>query len=287
MIAIVKREIKAYFNTPLGFIYMGLFLLIAGIYFTLMNITFQRSEFASFLSNLLFIYLFSVPILTMKLFAEERRQRTDQLLLTSPISIPSIVIGKFLAALSIYAATMLITLLYAVVIAIYGDLQWAETLGSYIGFIFLGACYISIGIFISAGTENQLTAALVTFFCLFLILLIDPITMMIPADLRSGIISAGVLGLLISFLVFLNTRNWVITLGAIVLCSLAIICFWFIQKDVFFGFVRRLLGWFSLNGRYRPFTQGILKIDTLIYYSSFTALFLFLTVRIIEKRRWN
>jgi ABC-2 type transport system permease protein len=182
---------------------------------------------------------------------------------------------------------MIITLLYAVVIAVYGDLIWAETIGSYIGFLFLGAGYISIGVLISASTENQLTAALITFFCLLIILFIEPLTQIIPADMRTGVISAGILAGLITLFVFLNTRNWVITLGTAVILAIAIVCFWIFQKNIYSGFMRKFLGWFSLNRRYQPFTQGLLKIDNLIYYTSFSALFLFLTVRVIEKRRWN
>jgi ABC-2 type transport system permease protein len=287
MIAIFKREIKAYFLTPIGFIYMGLFLLLSGIFFTAINLQSGSSHFANFLGNLLFIYLFAVPLLTMRLFSEEKRQKTDQLLLTSPISIPAIVCGKFLASLALYAMSMIITLLYSVVIAMYGDLLFAETIGSYIGYFFLGAGYISIGIFISAGTENQITAAFITFFCLLIIQLLDPIIQLVPADIRSGLFSAIVLAGLVALFVFLNTRNWVITLGTVIICAIAIFGFWFLQRNVYSGFIRKFLGWFSLNRRYQPFTLGLLKIDTLIYYTSFCALFLFLTVRTIEKRRWN
>jgi ABC-2 type transport system permease protein len=287
MIAIFKREIRAYFQTPIGYIYMGFFLLMAGIFFTTGNLMEQNPRFFSFFGSLTFIFLFAVPVLTMRLFSEEKRQKTDQLLLTSPISISGIVCGKFLAALVLFAMTMAVTLLYVAVIAIYGDLQWAETMGSYIGFLFIGAAYIAIGVFISAGTENQLTAALATFFVLFFILLIDPITRMIPPDIHSGLISASVFAALIAFFVFLNTRNWFITAGIVVLIGLILGAFWLFKQDVFAGFLRNFLGWFSLYRRFQPFTMGLLKIDTLIYYTSFCALFLFLTVRIIEKRRWN
>jgi ABC-2 type transport system permease protein len=245
------------------------------------------SRFSSFLGSLTFIYLFAMPLLTMRLFSEEKRQKTDQLLLTSPVSISGIVCGKFLAALILFAMTMAITLLYAVVIAVYGELQWAETMGSYIGFLFMGAGYIAVGVFISAMTENQLTAALATFFTLFLFFLIDPIARIVPPDLRSGLISASFLAALAAFFVFFNTRNWLITAGTVAVSGLAIAGFWLFKQEVFAGFLRNFLGWFSLNRRYQPFTMGLLKIDTLIYYASFCALFLFLTVRIIEKRRWN
>ena len=266
---------------------MGFFLLLTGIFFTFGNLFPRRSEYMGFLGSVLVIFLFAVPLLTMRLFSEEKRQKTDQLLLTSPVSIPGIVFGKFLAAMAVYSGTLLVTVVYAVVIAIYGDLQAWETLGSYIGFIFLGASYISVGLFISAATENQLTAALVTFFSLMLILILDPLTQAVPATTRMGVISAAVLlGFLVLFL-FLNTRNWVIALGAAVLGALVIWLFYVYNRGVFFGFIQNFMGWFSLNRRYEPFSVGLLRVDTLLYYISFSGLFLFLTVRLIEKRRWN
>jgi ABC-2 type transport system permease protein len=294
MLAIFKREIKAYFLTPIGCLYMGLFLLITGIFFFFTNLSSQSSYYSSFLGNILFIYLFAVPLLTMRLFSEEKRQRTDQLLLTSPISIVEIVCGKFLAALCLYAMTLVVTVFYAVIIAIYGDLLVWETLGSYIGFLFLGASYISIGIFVSASTENQITAALVTFFSLFVIWLIDPIAQTVPSDYFAGAISAGILALIVVLFLFLSTRNWFIVLAtAVVAAAVILFLYFWVEgyrypfRGIFTGFLQKFLGWFSLNKRYQDFSMGLLKFDSLLYYVSFSGLFLFLTVRLIEKRRWN
>jgi ABC-2 type transport system permease protein len=162
-----------------------------------------------------------------------------------------------------------------------------EVIGSYIGFLFLGAGYIAVGVFISAGTENQLTAALVTFFSLLVILLLDSITQIFPADQMSGLIAAGVLAAAALLFLFINTRNWVITLGAVIVCGLAIGAFWLFNRGVYAGFLGKFLGWFSLNRRYQSFSMGLLEFDSLLYYASFSGLFLFLTVRLIEKRRWN
>ena len=287
MFAIFKREIKAYFLTPIGYLYMGLFLLLTGVFYFFDNMLSQRSQFTGFLGSILMICLFIVPILTMRLFSEEKRQKTDQLLLTSPVSITGIVCGKFLAAMAVYCGALLITVLYAIVIAVYGDLQGWETLGSYIGFVFLGASYISVGIFISAITENQLTAALVSFFALFFIWLTDPISQMVPSDTNSGIFSAIVLLAVLLLFLYLNTRNWIIVLGALILGGLAIGAFYFWKRSVFPGFLQKFIGWFSLNRRYQSFSLGLLKLDSLFYYTSFSGFFLFLTVRLIEKRRWN
>jgi ABC-2 type transport system permease protein len=247
----------------------------------------QSSQFVNFLGGILLIYLFAVPLLTMRLFSEEKRQKTDQLLLTSPVSIAGIVCGKFLAALAVYVGSLLITIAYAVVIKIYGDLQVWETLGSYIGFIFLGASYISVGLFVSAGTENQLTAALVSFFVIMIFMIIDLIAQMVPTDIQSGLISAAVLLAMVLLFLYLNTRNIIIVAAAAIAGGLAIGSFYLFKQDVFFGFMQNFLGWFSLNRRYYSFTMGLLELDSLLYYASFSGLFLFFTVRLIEKRRWN
>jgi len=287
MFAVFKREIRAYFQTPAGFIYMGLFLLLTGIYFTFGNLLTGSSFFTDFLGSILFTYLFVIPLLTMRLFSEEKRQKTDQFLLTNPVSVTSIVCGKFLAATAVYTGTLLFTVLYAIVIAVYGDLQVWETFGSYIGIIFLGTCYVSLGIFISAGTENQITAAIISFFVLLFIWLLDSMIQVIPADTRTGIISAAVLLAAVLLLLFINTRNLVIVTGAAIMGAFVITGFYLFYPEIYYGFLQKVLGWFSLNRRYDAFTMGLLKFDSLVYYASFSFLFLFLTVRKIEKRRWE
>jgi ABC-2 type transport system permease protein len=287
MTAIFKREIRAYFLTPIGYIYMGFFLLITGIFFAFGNLRTGSSQYTSFLSGILLIYLFAVPFLTMRLFSEEKRQKTDQLLLTSPISISEIVLGKFLAALALYGLTLLVTLAYVLTIALFGDLQGWETLGSYIGFIFLGAGYISVGVFVSASTENQITAALVTFFSLLVIWMLDPLAQVIPSNLRGGLVFAGVLAAALALYLYFNTRSWIVSLGVLTAGAILIGVLYLVRKNVFLGLAQRFLGWFSLNRRYQNFALGLLKADALVYYASFSAFFLFLTVRLIEKRRWN
>ncbi|MDR2101836.1 MAG: ABC transporter permease [Treponema sp.] len=287
MIAILKRELKSYFLTPIGYIYMGAFLLVTGIFFTFINILNQNPQYTGFLGEVLFIYLFAIPLLTMRLFSEERRQRTDQLLLTSPVSVAAIVLGKFFAAFVLYLLTLVVTVSYTLVIAAFGELAVWETLGSYIGFIFLGASYITIGVFVSAGTENQFTAALVSFFSLLLIWIIDPLISIVPADTLSGLVFAALLVLVAGLFFYVNLKNLYLGIGVVLAGGLIIAALYFWNQGVFNGLVQTTLSWFSLNKRYSDFTLGILKVEALFYYTSFSGLFLFLTVRLIEKRRWN
>ncbi|MDR0524637.1 MAG: ABC transporter permease [Spirochaetaceae bacterium] len=287
MIPILKRELRSYFLTSLGFVYMGFFLLITGVYFVFINLLPGSSQFSSFLGSILLIYLFAIPMLTMRLFSEERRQKTDQLLLTAPLGVTEIVLGKFFAAGLLFLMTFAVTALYAVVIGLFGELSLGETIGGCIGFIFLGASYISVGVFISAATENQITAGIVSFFCLLGLWLLDSVSRIFPADVTSGLIAAGVLSAFIGLLLYLNTKHYGIALGGLFVCAIVIASLYFFKRNIFNGFILKVFSWFSLNQRYQNIALGILKIETLFYYASFCGFFLFLTVQLIEKRRWS
>jgi ABC-2 type transport system permease protein len=286
MYSIFKREFRGFFETPIGYVFMGLFLLISGFFFAYNHLFTGSAYYSTFLGSIFFIFIFAVPLLTMKLLSEERRQKTDQLLLTCPISVLDIVLGKFFAAAAVFLMTLLVTVLYAVVVGIFGDLAVAETVGAYIGFFLLGLCFISIGLLVSALTENQVTAAFFTFFSLLFVWLLNLVKQVVPSDSLSGIIFAVVAGLAIVAYLYFNTRSWLVAAAAFVILAAAIVLVALLSKGAFNGFIGNVLGWISLIDRYNSFNLGILKLDAVVYYLSFSSVFLFLTVRVIEKRRW-
>ena len=286
MIAIMLRELRTYFLTPIGYVFMGLFLLVSAFFFTGSSLVGGSSYYASFLGSILFLYIFSTPLLTMRLLSEERKQRTDQLLLTSPISVTAIVVGKFLAAFVVFLCTLLVTVLYALVILIYGDLAVWETVGSYIGFALLGASFISIGIVISAMSENQVSAAFFTFFSLLLIWFIDLIRSVAPATTLSGVIFAAALGIGLALFFYFNTKNWIATGGVAVVAGAAIGVTYLVNSSLFDNFIPDVLNWISLLGRFDGFAMGIIKFADVVFYLSFISILLFVTTRLIEKRRW-
>lgn len=284
--AIIRRELGNYFRTPLGYIIMGLFLLVTGLFFALMNLFGGSSDFTQFLQSIWIVYLFAVPLLTMRLLSEERNQQTDQLLFTSPIRLMDVVGGKFFAAFIVFLLTLVVIALYAVIVAVHGDLAFWETVGAYVGFILLGGCFISVGVFISALTENQVTAGFFTFFVLLLIWLLDAIKRYVPQEPGFGIAFAIVIVVGIGLLVFMNTRSLIFG-GAIALVGiLAVVIAILIDTGMFEGFITDVLNWFSVLERFRDFALGVLKLDVVVFYLSFIAVFLYLTVRILEKRRW-
>ncbi|MDD3840544.1 MAG: ABC-2 transporter permease [Clostridia bacterium] len=233
MWAVYKRELMEYYLTPIGYIFMGFFLIVSGYFFSVTNLLQANPFFNNVLSSITFIFLFIVPILTMRLIAEESKNNTDQLLITSPLKIGWIVISKYLAALTVFTLTILITMIYPFILSIYGEIAWAEIWGGYLGFFLLGGCFISVGLLISSLTENQIIAAVVTF-CVSLLL-------------------------------------WVID---------------FIKSFTNNAVVIKIIDAISLFRRYSEFTMGILSLANIVYYISFIIFFIFLTVKVIERKRW-
>lgn len=233
MFAIFKRELKSYFYSPIAYALIGLFILLSSIFFLLINLGSQYADFSGNLSTMGFLLLFIVPILTMKILAEDRKNGTEVLLVTSPASIADIVIGKFLATFAVFLVMTVISFIYPIILAIFGKPPFAQLIGAYIGFLLLGASFIAVGVFSSSLTENQVVAAIIGFVSLIIMWLMDSISSYVG------------------------------------------------------GITAKVLSWLSLLSRYSDFNQGILNLSPVIYYLSFTAVFIFLTIQVIERRRWS
>ncbi len=289
MLAVFRRELKAYFSSPIGFIFMGFFILISGVFFAL---TFllnpSPARYADLLSSLTLIFLFLVPILTMRLLTEETRQKTDQLLLTSPLTVTGIVMGKYLAAVGVFFLTLLVTVVYPVIMSFFalGGLAWAQIVGGYIGFFLLGSSFIAVGLFFSSLTDNQIVAAMETFAALLLIWILDVISASVPSSAQSGLVFLAIMAVFLALLVFFSTRSAIATAATGVAAAAAVVLLYLFTRGLFEGLIAKVLAWFSLLRRYNDFTLGILNLSPIVYYISFCGAFVFLTMRMIEKRRW-
>ena len=164
MFAIYKKELRSYFTTPIGYVFFTVFLAIAAVLccFTTIKTDSPTTNVSTYFTALLFVLVVIVPLLTMKLFAEEKKMRTEQLLLTAPVSITSMVCAKFFAALTLYAAALLLTTFNVVPLFIFADPELGIIIGNYVAIFLVGAAFIAIGVFMSSLTENQLAAAVST-----------------------------------------------------------------------------------------------------------------------------
>jgi ABC-2 type transport system permease protein len=234
MLAIWKREVQSYFYQPIAYVLISLSFLVLSIYYTFGTIAGRYAEMNNLLGNIIFILTFLIPILTMRILTEDRKNGTEAMLVTSPVEIADIVIGKYLASLTVFLVMYALTFVYPIIIiALGGKMEIPMLVGGYLAFLLIGMSFIAVGVFASSLTENQIVAAIIGFVILLVINLIDPI--------------ASYVG----------------------------------------GFLAEVLGIFSLLSRYNDLNSGILDITSIIYYLSFTAVFLFLTTRVIDKRRWS
>ena len=237
--AIFKRELYSYFISPVGYIFITVFLLVAGALFYLTNlIDPSQAEVTSYFLFIIFTFIVLIPLLTMRSLSEERKTKTEQLLLTSPVSLTGMVFAKFLAAFVLFSGTLFISCLNFYVLykfeATAGQTNTAVLAGNIISIMLVGAAFIAIGLFISAMTENQLTAAIIS---------ITTILFLLISGAFSGAIN--------------NT------------------------------FIRYALDFVSIFSRFSAFTYGIFDFSSIIYYISIVVIFLFLTIRIYEMRRWQ
>lgn len=163
MRAIFKKEFDSYFLSPLGYVFVGIFILMASWFFVNRVVLVGRASMANVFSDINFVYLFLASLLTMRLISEEKNKKTDQLLFSAPVSMTQIVLGKYFAALAVFGVTMLLSLIYPIILFNYANPTLGEVISSYVGFILLWASFISIGLFVSSLTESQMIAGVLTF----------------------------------------------------------------------------------------------------------------------------
>lgn len=189
--AIYRREMGAFFTSGVAYVFLSVFALLSGIFFFYGVIGSGTADTAPLFSSMFIVVLFLIPILTMKLMSEEKKNRTDQGLLTAPISLWSIVLGKYFAALTLFIIAESIIFIYSFIIAYLGEVVWSTLLGNYFAMIFLGAAFIAVGLFISSLTENQMASAVASMLALFVLYLMDSLA----SNINNEFISKAMLAL--------------------------------------------------------------------------------------------
>lgn len=255
--AIIKREFQSYFKSPIGYIVLALFMLITSFIFV-SDLQYKYADVGTVLLSVQSIlFMIIVPMLTMRSFAEERKNGSEVLLLTSPASIFEIVIGKYLASFFVLLVMTATSIVFIIFTLAFGGTVDAKVLGAYIGFICIGAAYLAIGLFASSLTENQVISAIITFATIFVLMIIDGI-----ASIMGSVVSTFV-----SKINFFGLTD--------------------LQIDGISTGVTSFLKWPNPSTRLSNFSSGIFEIAPLVFFVSLIAIFIFLTIRVIEKRRWT
>ncbi len=188
MKAIYKREVASYFKSMTGYVFLFFVFLIVGIYFYAYNLLNGYPSMNVTFNSITFVFLLVVPVLTMRVLAEERRQKTDQLLITAPVSVAKIVLGKFFALLTVYLIPIGVICIYPLIMRIFGKISFAQNYTAILGFFLLGAANIAVGLFISSLTENTIIAAVLTFVVMFLSYIMSGLESFLPSSMSDGIV---------------------------------------------------------------------------------------------------
>lgn len=190
--AIFRREMGAFFTSGIAYVFLAGFALFSGLFFSLNVVGSGISDMSPMFSSMFLIVVFLIPILTMRLLSEEKKNRTDQGLLTAPVSLTSIVLGKYFAALALFIIAESVVFIYSIIIALCGQVVWSTLLGNYFAMLFLGAAFIAIGLFISSLTENQMASAVIGIFVLFMLYLMDSLAANIPVEfIQKALVAAS------------------------------------------------------------------------------------------------
>ncbi len=233
MSAIFKRELCSYFTSPVGYAVLAVFMFFSGIFFWVQCLYVGTSNMSSVFQSMFFIVLFVIPLITMKLFAEDKKQKTEQALLTAPVSIAGIVFSKFLSALVMFSLCLCSYIIEGIALSFMAHPDWSVIIGNVFGMALLGSAFCAVGVFISSLTESVIVAAIASFAVNALISLFDTIASTIPVD-----------------------------------------------------FIKNFISSLSFQTRYGHFALGLFSLADVVYFISIAFIFLFLTERVIERKRW-
>ena len=287
MLAIYKKELKSYLTSMQGYVFMAFIMLVLGIYFTAYNLNYASPDFGTTLNSVTFVFLIITPILTMRILAEEKRNKTDQLLFTSPVPIWKIVFGKYLGMVTIYLIPVVITLFYPLILAKYGTGSYPMTLTAIVGFFFLGCANIAVGLFLSSITESQVIAAVLTFVVLFCSFVMNGIESFFSQTAMASMLAFAVLAVLIAMVVYQMTKDNILTgITGVVLLG-AVVIIYIVKSSLYEGAIQKLLDLLAIANHFDNFVGGILDFSGIVYMLSVICIFIFLTVQSIQKRRWS
>lgn len=288
MLAVYKKELRQTFTSIFGYMFLAFLLALIGFYVYQFNLKLEYASFAYPLASVTLFFLLLVPMLTMRILSEEKKQKTDQLLFTSPVSIPRIILGKYLALVTVLLIAMVIISFYPLVLSSYGAVNMKIAYSNIVAFFLLGCAYFAIGMFISTLTESQIVAAILTFIVILVTLLADALKDRIPSDHAISFLVLCVLAVLLGLIAFLMMKSLIVS-GAIAVVCVGALCivYFAVDNTLFDGFLTKMLGWISLVSRFENFRYGLFDSAAYVYYLSLIFLFVFLTVQAIKKRRWS
>lgn len=288
MSAIFFRELKSYFDSVIGYLICAFTVAITGIYFYAYNLYYGYPYFAYTLVGMSTILMFAIPILTMRSFADEKRSRTDQMLFTAPVNVLQIVLGKFLAMAAVYLLPIIIFCICPLIIKANGTAYLKVDYSTILAFFLYACCFISVGMFISALTESQIIAAIGAYAAVFVIVMWSDISYLIPSTAVASFAGILLLILFLAFILQMFIKNIVVSGVAGIAAALAVIVCYIKDSTVFAGLLPKMMNLIDFRTPLSNFGYYyIFDLSGILFYLSVIAVFILLTVQVIQKRRWS
>ena len=287
MTAVLKHELRNYFHTLTAYVFGAFLLAFIGLGATLYNLQAAVSNFEFVLSFGSLVFVVIVPILTMRVIAEEKKQRTDQLLYSLPITTTEVVLGKYLALLVVYLIPLAVVSVYPLIFARYGDVYLLTSYGSIFAFFVLGAALIALGVFISSLTDNQGFAAGIGIAVILLNYYSASLSEYVYSIPAGALIAAFALVIVLGVVIRHLTKNEHLAYGFYFLAGGAVLILYLADPEAFSGLLPSVMKTLSLFERFYVFVNGVFDLTAIVYFVTFAAFFLFLSVQSLEKRRYN
>ena len=287
MIAVCKHELRGYFHSLTAYVFGAFLLAVVGVGAMLYNLQAAVSNFEYVLSFSSLVFVVIVPILTMRVLAEERRQKTDQLLYSLPITTTQVVLGKYLALLAVYLIPLEVICVYPLIFAQFGEVYLPTSYGSIFAFFVMGAALMAVGVFLSSLTENQGFAAGITIAVILFNYYSVSMSEYISSTAFGSLIAMDVLVILLGFLIRYLTRNEGLAYGVALALVLALAAAFLVDSSMFEGLLPAVMEQLSLFERFNTFVNGVFDVTAIVYYLSVIGFFLLLSVQSMEKRRYN
>lgn len=287
MTAVLKHELRNYFHTLTAYVFGAFLLAFIGLGATLYNLQAAVSNFEFVLSFGSLVFVVIVPILTMRVIAEEKKQRTDQLLYSLPITTTEVVLGKYLALLVVYLIPLAVVSVYPLIFARYGDVYLLTSYGSIFAFFVLGAALIALGVFISSLTDNQGFAAGIGIAVILLNYYSASLSEYVSSTPAGALIAAFALVIVLGVVIRHLTKNEHLAYGFYFLAGGAVLILYLADSEAFSGILPSVMKTLSLFERFYVFVNGVFDLTAIVYFVTFAAFFLFLSVQSLEKRRYN
>ena len=290
MTAIYKKELGSFFRSLTGYVFVFFILLLFGLFTSIICFSYRNSHFEYVFDNCTFLFLIAVPILTMRSIAEEKRQKTDQLLYSLPISTSQIVLGKYFSMVTVFAIPVAVSALFPILLHVYdpsGYMSFTTIYSVMLAFFLLGCAMIAIGMFMSSLTENQIIAAVLSFAAMLLCYLMGSLKQFLPTAAGASSVGLALLVIALALIVLAVTRNKTAAWLVFVVLEIPVIVLTVIKPELIEGSLPVIFDSVSVFDRFGNFFEGVFDVKALVYFLTVAVVFNVFTVQSMEKRRWN